>query len=419
MKSHPKHIDWGKVIATNEIKDEYVMPKYGNKNLLEDDSYIDIIMDDVYDTFYKDEEEEVNVAKASEDMKLSIMKEKFLAMVESEKARVKDYTKLVVTDGMVDYVLEKYRNKWKSKDEIAYVILEDLWLKYGKDDKGNGKLVEDNGKGKEAESHHLKVNKDDKGKGKFVEDNRKRNVHDIQNRVGSVEVDLARAIKVKQVDDHDLDTLDLENKIKKFEEDFGWLQKAKGNAKKATEAELKAKETKKANEEELKAKKAKEAKEAMLIELKATKAKKAMSAKEAMLAEVVQISSDEDDNEDPTAPTSTRSRAPTAFAYTRSRAPTASTSTRSRAPIASTSNAKDASTAPRVYKKIAMTGCVIALFAPNAPSPSATRKRKVSQHCEMTPNAHDIDITTQMPNDYDIEMQTANAKCSCDLAFAV
>ncbi|GJR46603.1 hypothetical protein Tco_1314706 [Tanacetum coccineum] len=74
MKSHPKHIDWGKVIATNEIKDEYVMPKYGNKNLLEDDSYIDIIMDDVYDTFYKDEEEEVKVAKASEDMKLSIMK---------------------------------------------------------------------------------------------------------------------------------------------------------------------------------------------------------------------------------------------------------------------------------------------------------------------------------------------------------
>ncbi|GJX53705.1 hypothetical protein Tco_0282074 [Tanacetum coccineum] len=62
-------------------------------------------------------------------------------MVESEKARVKDYTKLVVTDEMVDYVLEKYRNKLKSEDEIAYVILEDLWLKYEKDDKGKGKLV--------------------------------------------------------------------------------------------------------------------------------------------------------------------------------------------------------------------------------------------------------------------------------------
>ncbi|GKA36282.1 hypothetical protein Tco_0722773 [Tanacetum coccineum] len=49
-------------------------------------------------------------------------------------------------------------------------------------------------------------------------------------------------------------------------------------AKKAMEAELKAKGTKKANEEELKAKKAKEAKEAMLIELKATKAKKAIES---------------------------------------------------------------------------------------------------------------------------------------------
>nr|GEV96589.1 hypothetical protein [Tanacetum cinerariifolium] len=71
----------------------------------------------------------------------------------------------------------------KSKDEIAYVILEDLWLKYRKDDKRKGKLVEDNGKGKEAEHHHLKVNK-----GKLVEDNGKEKVHDIQDRVGSVEL---------------------------------------------------------------------------------------------------------------------------------------------------------------------------------------------------------------------------------------
>nr|GEX72930.1 hypothetical protein [Tanacetum cinerariifolium] len=97
----------GKVIATNEIMDGYVMPKYRNKNLFEDDSWIDIIMDDVYDTFYRDEEEEAKVSKAK----------KFLAMVESEKARVKDYTKLVVTDGMVMY-WRNMGNKWKSKDEI-------------------------------------------------------------------------------------------------------------------------------------------------------------------------------------------------------------------------------------------------------------------------------------------------------------
>nr|GEU55670.1 hypothetical protein [Tanacetum cinerariifolium] len=133
MKAYPKHIDWSKVIATNEIIDG-------------------------------DEEEEAKVAKASKDMKLSIMKEKFLAMIKSEKAKVKDYTKLVVTDRMVDYVLEKY-------------------------DKGKGKLVEDNGKGKEVEHHHLKVNKNVNEKGK---------VHDIQNRVGSVEVDFAKTIKAKQ-----------------------------------------------------------------------------------------------------------------------------------------------------------------------------------------------------------------------------
>ncbi|GJZ13993.1 hypothetical protein Tco_0549223 [Tanacetum coccineum] len=245
MKAYPKHIDWGKVIATNNIMDGYVMPKYGKKNLFEDDSWIDIILDDVYDTFYRDEEE---AAKTDESW-------------------------------LGSWWINYGEIKWKSKDEIAYVILEDLWLKYEKDDKGKGKLVEDNGKGKEAEHHHLKVNKDDKRKGKLVEDNGKGKVHDIQNRVGFVKVDLARAIKAKQVDDHDL-----ENRIKKLEKDFGRLLKAKKakeskkakkakeakkareaeltkQAKKAREAKLKAKE---ANEEELKAKKAKEAKEVML-----------------------------------------------------------------------------------------------------------------------------------------------------------
>ncbi|GJV63776.1 hypothetical protein Tco_1474604 [Tanacetum coccineum] len=71
-------------------------------------------------------------------------------MVESLKATVKDYTKLMVTDEMVEYVLEKYRKNWNCEDEIADVILEDLWLKYEKYDKE---------KGKEAEHDHVKVNK--------------------------------------------------------------------------------------------------------------------------------------------------------------------------------------------------------------------------------------------------------------------
>nr|GEU48130.1 hypothetical protein [Tanacetum cinerariifolium] len=190
MKAHPKHIDWGKLTVTQEIMDGYVMPQYGKTNWMEDYSWIDIVLDDIYDTFYRDEEEKAKVAKASKDMKLSIMKEKFLAMVESENAIVKDYTKLVVTDEMVDYVLEKYENTWKCEDEISSVILEDLWLNYGK---------------------------------------------------GSLEVDFPREIKAKEVDDHDddnLDSLDLANRIKKLEEDFGRLLKAK-----------KAKEAKKANDE--------------------------------------------------------------------------------------------------------------------------------------------------------------------------
>nr|GEY97015.1 hypothetical protein [Tanacetum cinerariifolium] len=188
------------------------------KKLLEDDSWIDIVMDDVYDTFYRDEEE-AKVVKASQDMNLSITKEKFLAMLEFEKAIVKDYTKLVVTDGMVDY---------------------------------------DNGKRKEAKHHHLKVNKDDKGKGKLVDDNGKGKVHDIQNRVGSLEVDLARAIKAKQ----------REKESKKVKE-----SKKIREAKKAKESKL-AKQAKKAMEAELKAKEAKKAKKEKESELKAKEEKK-------------------------------------------------------------------------------------------------------------------------------------------------
>nr|GEY35348.1 hypothetical protein [Tanacetum cinerariifolium] len=131
---------------------------------------------------------------------------------------------------------------------------------------------------KNVESSNAQV-QDDKGKGKLVEDNRKGKVHDIQNRVRSVEVDLARAIKAKHVDDHDIDTLDLKNIIKRLEEDFGRLLKAK----KAKESK-KAKEAKKAREAEL-AKQAKKAMEDVLKEKKEElKAKKAMEANEAMLA---------------------------------------------------------------------------------------------------------------------------------------
>ncbi|GKE75192.1 hypothetical protein Tco_1537233, partial [Tanacetum coccineum] len=52
----------------------YVMPKYDKTNWWEDDSWTAIVSDDVYNTFYRDEEEETEIAKESEDMTLSVMK---------------------------------------------------------------------------------------------------------------------------------------------------------------------------------------------------------------------------------------------------------------------------------------------------------------------------------------------------------
>nr|GEV76129.1 hypothetical protein [Tanacetum cinerariifolium] len=263
MKVYSKHIDWGDVKITKDIMKGYVMPKYGKKNWVEDDSWIDIIVDDVFNTFYMDEEEEANSA--------TCYVENFLAMVEFKKATVKDYTKLVVTDGMVDYVLEKYGNDWKCEAEISSVILGDLWLKYEKvSDKGKGKEAYHDHlkvKGKDAEHDHFKVNKADKGKGKKVEhdylkvnkdDKGKGKVHAIQNRLEKLEVDLARAIKAKQ-----------EAKKSKNAKEVKLEKEAKKAKLEAKKAELKAKE----------GRKAKKAKEAMLAELKAKKAKEAMLAK--------------------------------------------------------------------------------------------------------------------------------------------
>ncbi|GKB39463.1 hypothetical protein Tco_0884405 [Tanacetum coccineum] len=295
MKAYSKHIDWGQVKITKDIMKWYVIPKYGKMNWMKDDSWTDIILDDVYNTFYRDEEEETEVAKESEDMALSVMKG-------------------------------------------------------------------DKGKGNEAEHDHFKVNK---GK-----------VHNIQNRLKKLKVDLARAIKAKQVehdkgkgtqlddvdlDDHDdyldahdddLDALDLENRIKKLEDDFGRLLKIK-----------KEKEAKKANNAKL----AKEAKKANKAELK---------AKEAMLTEVVQVSSDEDDSsdeglfgdEDVVLFNDVKYPLIDAEIKMFKEIPTTS-----RALIASTFNAQAASTLAPRGRKIAM---IRAPNNPNAPPPSATRKRK-------------------------------------------
>ncbi|GKC78705.1 hypothetical protein Tco_1129479 [Tanacetum coccineum] len=89
--------DWSKVEWTPDLVD-YVYDKYENIPVTDE------MLDDLYN--------------------FAMMKEKFLSMVESKK---------------------------KFDDQIADVILEDLYIKYGKDDKGKGKVKGDLVRANQAE----------------------------------------------------------------------------------------------------------------------------------------------------------------------------------------------------------------------------------------------------------------------------
>ncbi|GJU25402.1 hypothetical protein Tco_1164023 [Tanacetum coccineum] len=64
MKEYSKHIDWGQVKITTDIMEGYVMPKYGKTNWMEDDSWTDIILDDVSVFVALLEKLEVDLARA-------------------------------------------------------------------------------------------------------------------------------------------------------------------------------------------------------------------------------------------------------------------------------------------------------------------------------------------------------------------
>ncbi|GJX95139.1 hypothetical protein Tco_0349725 [Tanacetum coccineum] len=174
----------------------------------------------------------------------------------------------------------------------------------------------------EAELKKGERKMDDKGKEK-MDDKRKGKMDDLVDAVEKGKSKLMVSEKgTKKASVNLVDALDLQNNIKKLSEDFNMF----------------------------------------------VKGKKTREAKETEVVEVVKISSDVVDSSDEVffgdEDLDLVSRAPNA-------------STRSRALIASTSNAQPA--APRGYKKIAMTGCVLGLRAPNdpnAPPPLTTRKRK-------------------------------------------
>ncbi|GJW06069.1 hypothetical protein Tco_1568492 [Tanacetum coccineum] len=139
--------DWSKVERTKDLAD-YVYAKYGN-SWKESDEVTDEMLDDLYN--YAMLKVLMVVPNTPNGLHLICYVKKYLSM--------------------------------NFKDEIADVILEDLWMKYGKDDKG---------KEKEAEHDQLKVNKvmhfvvlgqDDKGK---------RKVHHLKNIVEKLEVDFAK-----------------------------------------------------------------------------------------------------------------------------------------------------------------------------------------------------------------------------------
>ncbi|GJS58429.1 hypothetical protein Tco_0653213 [Tanacetum coccineum] len=219
-------------------------------------------------------------------MAQSIMKEKFLSMVESEKEKVK----LVIFDelSMVEY--EKRKAKLLVSDEMVDYIA----------------FIDDTGKGK---------------------------VDDLQNKVERLEGDLGRAEQGKEK------LMVYEKgkaKIKKLSEDFNRLLEAK-----------KAKEAKEAEKAKLKVKK--EVVEVSIDEGDSSDEDVVLFNDAKYLLSDVEIRMFMErptTSRAPTTSTSIRSRAPSAS--TRSTAPTSST--RSRALIASTSNAQAASTTPRERK---------------------------------------------------------------------
>ncbi|GJT40918.1 hypothetical protein Tco_0940783 [Tanacetum coccineum] len=85
-----KEIDWEKVKITNEVI-EYVIPKYGKMNWLLNDSYSQIILEDIYNTFYKDEAELAKGEGKIDDLVDALEKGKSKLMVSkkgSKKASV-------------------------------------------------------------------------------------------------------------------------------------------------------------------------------------------------------------------------------------------------------------------------------------------------------------------------------------------
>ncbi|GJU19614.1 hypothetical protein Tco_1152956 [Tanacetum coccineum] len=285
------------------------------------------------------------------------------------KKNEQDWSKVERTQDLVDYVYAKYGNSWKESDEATDEMLDDLYnfammkvclTKYGKNLNFDDEIVD-----VILEDLRIKYGKDDKGK---------RKVDDLQNRVSKLEVDLAWAIKAKQVE-HD------KGKAKQAEHDLDDAKKAK----QAEEAELKVNKGFYGDEDVVCFNDVKYPLTDVEIMMFKERLTTSIAPTRQLASTSTRFGAPSTKSRALNASTSTRSKAFTTSTSTRFRAPIASTSTfkastRSGAPTASTSNAQAASTsAPRGYRKIDMTRCVLGLRAhddPNTAPLSATRKRK-------------------------------------------
>ncbi|GKE44383.1 hypothetical protein Tco_1471667, partial [Tanacetum coccineum] len=203
-------IEWDKVEITDEVM-AYVIPKYGKCNWYEDNSWSDIILKDIYDTFYIDEAkavEEAKLPKKSEDVALSIMKD--------TKMKNFDWGKEKTTDEIMGQVMAKYgRYNLLEDDSWGDIILDDIIYKFYRDELEETEVGKENDKGKG------KV--DDKGKGK-MDDKGKGIMDDVHSRVDRLEKGNSKVMVcekgTKKANVNLVDVLDLQNRIKKLSDDF-------------------------------------------------------------------------------------------------------------------------------------------------------------------------------------------------------
>nr|GEY71010.1 hypothetical protein [Tanacetum cinerariifolium] len=126
-----KDIDWGKVKITDEVM-KYVITKYGNKNWMEDNLWSQILLNDIYNTFYKDESEEdekthlddVNLDDHDDNLdaldfenRIKKLKKNFGRLLKANESKKAKEAELKAKDAMLVKVVQVSSDEDASSDE--------------------------------------------------------------------------------------------------------------------------------------------------------------------------------------------------------------------------------------------------------------------------------------------------------------